>query len=148
MEQDELTNTIDRTMQEFDFTSTCEENELAAIMEDLSPAEIAAAMTAIQDVREKQADRKVEDFKDWFDAAFLPILKDFAEITGSKLKIEQDSHHDIIAVLSSRCGIDITPTEKMMHTVVSAADHISVNRWEGAKDVEFSLIFGFPDDVE
>lgn len=146
MEQDELTNTTDCTMQEFDFTSTFEENELAAIIEDLSPAEIAAAMTAIQDVREKQADRKREDFKDWFDAAFLPILKDFAEITGSKLKVEQDSHHDIIVALSSRCGIDITPTEKMMHMVVSAADHISVSI--GAGQVEFSLIFGFPDDME
>ena len=30
-----------------------------------------------------------------FDAAFLPILKDFAEITGSRLKIQQDPWHDI-----------------------------------------------------
>ncbi|HBM46277.1 MAG TPA: hypothetical protein DD387_00285 [Lachnoclostridium sp.] len=54
----------------------------------------------------------------------------------------------LIATISSRCGIDITPSEKMMHMVVSAADHISVNKWQGSEYVEFSLIFGFPDDAE
>lgn len=54
----------------------------------------------------------------------------------------------LIATISSRCGIDITPSEKMMHMVVSAADHISVNKWQGSEYVEFSLIFGFPDDSE
>ena len=71
-------------MQEFDFTGTHDENELAAIVEDLSSEETVAALAAIRDVREEQADRKVQNFKNWFDAAFLPILKDFAEITGSR----------------------------------------------------------------
>lgn len=99
-------------------------------------------------IEAREIRQKGQNFKDWFDQAFLPILKDFAEITGSKLKIEQDSHLDIIATISSRCGIDITPNKKMMHMVVSAADHISVNKWQGAEYVEFSLIFGFPDDAE
>ena len=30
--------------------------------------------------------------------------------------------------------------------VVSAADHISVNRWSGSNEVEFTLIFGIPED--
>lgn len=47
-----------------------------------------------------------------FDAAFLPILKDFAEITGSRLKIQQDPWHDITATFSSQCGIDITPRKR------------------------------------
>ena len=44
--------------------------------------------------------------------------------------------------------IDLSEDEKMMHMVVSAADHISVNKWQGSEYVEFSLIFGFPDDAE
>ena len=135
-------------MQEFDYTNTFNENEFAEISEHLTPDEAAAAMAAIRGVRKERESQKGQNFKDWFDQAFLPILKDFAEITGSKLKIEQDSHLDIIATISSRCGIDITPSEKMMHMVVSAADHISINKWEGSEDVEFSLIFGFPDDAE
>ena len=83
-----------------------------------------------------------------FDAAFLPILKDFAEITGSRLKIQQDPWHDITATFSSQCGIDITPREKKMHMVISAADHISINKQTDSDRVDFSLIFGFPDDAE
>lgn len=135
-------------MQEFDFTGTHDENELAAIVEDLSSEETVAALAAIRDVREEQADRKVQNFKNWFDAAFLPILKDFAEITGSRLKIQQDPWHDITATFSSQCGIDITPSEKRMRMVISAADHISINKQTDSDQVDFSLIFGFPDDAK
>ena len=135
-------------MQEFDFTETHDENELAAIVEDLSSEEAVAALAAIRDVREEQADRKVQNFKNWFDAAFLPILKDFAEITGSRLKIQQDPWHDITATFSSQYGIDITPREKRMRMVISAADHISINKQTDSDRVDFSLIFGFPDDAE
>lgn len=83
-----------------------------------------------------------------FDAAFLPILKDFAEITGSRLKIQQDPWHDITATFSSQCGIDITPSEKRMRMIISAADHISINKQTDSNRVDFSLIFGFPDDAE
>ena len=83
-----------------------------------------------------------------FDAAFLPILKDFAEITGSRLKIQQNPWHDITATFSSQCGIDITPSEKRMRMVISAADHISINKQTDSDRVDFSLIFGFPDDAE
>lgn len=83
-----------------------------------------------------------------FDAAFLPILKDFAEITGSRLKIQQDPWHDITATFSIQCGIDITPREKRMRMVISAADHISINKQTDSDRVDFSLIFGFPDDAE
>lgn len=83
-----------------------------------------------------------------FDAAFLPILKDFAEITGSRLKIQQDLWHDITATFSSQCGIDIAPSEKRMRMVISAADHISINKQTDSDRVDFSLIFGFPDDAE
>lgn len=148
MGQNETPNTTDCTVQEFDFTGTHDENELAAIVEDLSSEEAAAALAAIRDVREEQADRKVQNFKNWFDAAFLPILKDFAEITGSRLKIQQDPWHDITATFSSQCGIDITPSEKRMRMVISAAGHISINKQTDSDRVDFSLIFGFPDDAE
>ena len=83
-----------------------------------------------------------------FDAAFLPLLKDFAEITGSRLKIQQNPWHDITATFSSQCGIDITPSEKRMRMVISTADHISINKQADSDRVDFSLIFGFPDDAE
>ena len=133
-------------MQEFDYTNGLKENEFADIADRLSPNEAAAAMDAVQSLREEQAGQKSQDFKDWFDAAFLPILKNFAALTGSRLKVDQDACHDITASLISQHAIDITSNEKMMHTVITAADHITIST--DSSEVELSLIFGFPDDEE
>ena len=132
----------------FDFTGADQAGNLADMAENLSQKEAAAAMEAIEKVHQKRADDAVRDFRTWFDAALLPILKDFAEITGSRLKIQQDPWHDITATFSSQCGIDIAPREKRMHMVISAADHISINKQTDSDRVDFSLIFGFPDDAE
>ncbi|MBT9790770.1 hypothetical protein GPK90_15845 [Clostridium sp. MCC344] len=132
-------------MQEFDFTKRDGANELSEMAEQLSLKEAAAAIAAIHATRDEKKNTEAEDFKNWFDAAFLPILKDFAALTRSKLTIQQDSFHDITATLTSRCGFDITTNQKRMHMVVSAADHISVNKWSDSDQVEFTLIFGLPE---
>ena len=121
---------------------------LADMAENLSQKEAAVAMEAIEKVYQKRADDAVRDFRTWFDAALLPILKDFAELAGAKLTIRQDHFHDITAVFTGRCGFDITATQKRMRMAMAAADHISVNRWSGSDEVEFSLIFGFPENEE
>lgn len=133
---------------EFDYTGTDKTGNLADMAENLSQAEAVAAMEAIEKVRREQADDAVRDFQTWFDAAFLPILKEFAELAGAKLTIRQDRFHDITAVFTGRCGFDITATQKRMRMALAAADHISVNRWSGSDEVEFSLIFGFPETEE
>lgn len=133
---------------EFDYTDTDKAGNLADMAENLSQAEAVAAMEAIEKVRRERADDAVRDFQTWFDAAFLPILKEFAELAGAKLTIRQDRFHDITAVFTGRCGFDITATQKRMRMALVAADHISVNRWSGSDDVEFSLIFGFPETEE
>ncbi len=133
---------------ELDFTGADQAGNLADMAENLSQEEAAAAMEAIEKVRQKRADDAVRDFRTWFDAALLPILKDFAELAGAKLTIQQDHFHDITAVFTGRCGFDITATQKRMRMAMAAADHISVNRWAGSDKVEFSLIFGFPENED
>ena len=85
----------------FDFTGADQAGNLADMAENLSQKEAAAAMEAIEKVHQKRADDAVRDFRTWFDAALLPILKDFAELAGAKLTIRQDHFHDITAVLIS-----------------------------------------------
>lgn len=133
---------------EFDYTGTDQAGNLADMAETLSQDEAAAAMEAIERVRRKHADDAVQDFRAWFDAALLPILKGFAELAGAKLTIRQDHFHDITATFTGRCGFDITATQKRMRMAMAAADHISVNRWSGSDEVEFSLIFGFPENED
>lgn len=146
MEQNETLENDD--VLEFDYTGTDQASNLATMAETLSQDEAAAAMEAIESVRRKHADDAVRDFQAWFDAALLPILKGFAELTGAKLTIRQDHFHDITATFTGRCGFDITATQKRMRMAMAAADHISVNRWSGSNEVEFSLIFGFPETEE
>ena len=149
MEQNELLeNNENDNVLEFDYTGTDQAGNLADMAENLSPEEAAAAIEAIEKVRRERADDAVRDFRAWFDAALLPILKGFAELTGAKLTIRQDHFHDITATFTGRCGFDITATQKRMRMAMAAADHISVNRWSGSNEVEFSLIFGFPETEE
>ena len=146
MEQNETLEKDD--VLEFDYTGTDQAGNLADMAENLSQAEAAAAMEAIESVRRKRADDAIQDFRAWFDAALLPILKEFAELAGAKLTIRQDRFHDITATFTGRCGFDITATQKRMRMAMAAADHISVNRWAGSDEVEFSLIFGFPENED
>ena len=149
MEQNELLeNNENDNVLEFDYTGTDQAGNLADMAENLSQEEAAAAMEAIEKVRRERADDAVHDFRAWFDVALLPILKDFAELVGAKLTIRQDRFHDITASFTGRCGFDITATQKRMRLALTAADHISVNRWSGSDEVEFSLIFGFPENEE
>ena len=143
MENNENDNVL-----EFDYTGTDQAGNLADMAENLSQEEAAAAIEAIEKVRRERADDAVRDFRAWFDAALLPILKGFAELTGAKLTIRQDHFHDITATFTGRCGFDITATQKRMRMAMAAADHISVNRWSGSNEVEFSLIFGFSETEE
>ena len=149
MEQNELLeNNENDNVLEFDYTGTDQAGNLADMAENLSQEEAAAAIEAIEKVRRERADDAVRDFRAWFDAALLPILKGFAELTGAKLTIRQDHFDDITATFTGRCGFDITATQKRMRMAMAAADHISVNRWSGSNEVEFSLIFGFSETEE
>ena len=149
MEQNELLeNNENDNVLEFDYTGTDQAGNLADMAENLSQEEAVAAIEAIEKVRRERADDAVRDFRAWFDAALLPILKGFAELTGAKLTIRQDHFHDITATFTGRCGFDITATQKRMRMAMAAADHISVNRWSGSNEVEFSLIFGFSETEE
>ena len=149
MEQNELLeNNENDNVLEFDYTGTDQAGNLADMAENLSQEEAAAAIEAIEKVRRERADDAVRDFRAWFDAALLPILKGFAELTGAKLTIRQDHFHDITATFTGRCGFDITATPKRMHMVVAAADHISINRWSDSNEVELTLIFCLPENEE
>lgn len=132
-------------MLQFDFTNTDDAMELSEISDCLSADEAEAAMKVIRKVREEKESMKAADFEAWFEAAFLPVLRGFASDMGTKLTVSQDSFGDITATFTSRYGIDITSNNKWMRMVLSSADHISVSKKTDSDEVEFTLIFGFPE---
>lgn len=132
-------------MQEFDFTNIDTNCDLSEVAEHLSKEESLSVLATLTEMKENEKSVAAEDFKSWFDSAFLPILKDFAFTTMSLLEVDQDAMGDITATLTSRYGFDISVTQKRMHLVLSAADHITVSKCSGSDDVKVTLIFGLPE---
>ena len=72
-------------------------------------------------------------------SALLPSLKDFAELTGSLLTVEESKQYCVVAELTNRQGFDITESSKIIRAIFTLANHIGI----GSKDGEtcISLIF-------
>ena len=74
------------------------------------------------------------------------ILNEFAAVSGCCLKIDQDACGGMTVTLRSKYGVDITANQKQMHMAIAFADHIAVNKWSGADEVELTLIYGIPEE--
>ncbi len=132
-------------MQKFDYRNETS-NDLYDAVDGLSYEEAVSAKAAIEKIKEENDEKKAMKFKKWFDEAIFPILNEFAAVSGCCLKIDQDGCGDMTATLSSKCGVDITAKQKRMHMAIAFADHIAVNKWSGADEVEFTLIYGIPEE--
>ena len=88
----------------------------------------------------------LEGGKKWFNEALFPILNEFAAVSGCCLKIDQDACGGMTVTLRSKYGVDITANQKQMHMAIAFADHIAVNKWSGADEVELTLIYGIPEE--
>ena len=128
-------------MQEFDYSNETS-NDLYDVVDGLSYEEAVSAKAAIEKIKEK----KVMKFKKWFNEALFPILNEFAAASGCCLKIDQDACGGMTVTLRSKYGVDITANQKQMHMAIAFADHIAVNKWSGADEVELTLIYGIPEE--
>ena len=128
-------------MQEFDYSNETS-NDLYDVVDGLSYEEAVSAKAAIEKIKEK----KVMKFKKWFNEALFPILNEFAAVSGCCLKIDQDACGGMTVTLRSKYGVDITANQKQMHMAIAFADHIAVNKWSGADEVELTLIYGIPEE--
>ena len=123
-------------MQEFDYSNETS-NDLYDAVDGLSYEEAVFA---------KEEEKKVMKFKKWFNEALFPILNEFAAVSGCCLKIDQDACGGMTVTLRSKYGVDITANQKQMHMAIAFADHIAVNKWSGADEVELTLIYGIPEE--
>ena len=110
-------------MQEFDYSNETS-NDLYDAVDGLSYEEAVFAKEAIEKIKEEKEEKKVMKFKKWFNEALFPILNEFAAVSGCCLKIDQDA-----------CG-----------GMTAFVDHIAVNKWSGADEVELTLIYGIPEE--
>ena len=126
-------------MQEFDYSNETS-NDLYDAVDGLSYEEAVFAKEAIEKIKEEKEEKKVMKFKKWFNEALFPILNECC------LKIDQDACGGMTVTLRSKYGVDITANQKQMHMAIAFADHIAVNKWSGADEVELTLIYGIPEE--
>lgn len=109
-------------------------NETQAKIDLLSEKEAKQVSEFISSLKE-QSTALLERFT----SALLPSLKDFAELTGSLLTVEESKQYCIVAELTNRQGFDITESSKIIRAIFTLANHIGI----GSKDGEtcISLIF-------
>lgn len=132
-------------MQEFDYSNETS-NDLYDAVDGLSYEEAVFAKEAIEKIKEEKEEKKVMKFKKWFNEALFLILNEFAAVSGCCLKIDQDACGGMTVTLRSKYGVDITANQKQMHMAIAFADHIAVNKWSGADEVELTLIYGIPEE--
>lgn len=114
-------------------------NETQAKIDLLSEKEAKQVSEFISSLKEQSAKEQSTALLERFTSALLPSLKDFAELTGSLLTVEESKQYCIVAELTNRQGFDITESSKIIRAIFTLANHIGI----GSKDGEtcISLIF-------
>lgn len=127
-------------MNTYDYRNSNEHiDELSRVMDHLSDREAEQALTSIEAARQARLAASKGAFESWFDAAILPILKDYSELTASLLEVEKVAVTHIVVTIRNKYGFDITENCKEMRLALSFAVHIAFNVSEG--EAAITLIY-------
>ena len=96
-------------------------------MEQMTYREMLELNEVIQGLREQSEAETAERHMKWFDAAILPSLKRFAEISFSILDIERDRKDVIQATLRNSSCIEFTMDCSYLYVAISSAAGICVD---------------------
>lgn len=134
-------------MEIYDYTNNYNEiDKLSEILDNLKRAEVVAALNAINETQKSRFAQVQSNYRNWFDAAILPLLKDFAEMTSSILEIDAQSETYIIATIKNEYRIDITESCRAIRSLLILAEHISIDLEDGM--ILLSLDYKCPNMIE
>ena len=97
-------------------------------VDNLTNSEMEELLEAFETIIANSKAKKNETSENYFNISVLPVLKDFAELTGSILEILRDEHNIITATFKNARRIDLTESCVCMKMVLNAASHITVDR--------------------
>ncbi len=80
-------------------------SELAGVMDKLTRKEVKQVLAAVETIKLQQAEDNRKTRNAWFDAGILPVLKEFAEMSGSVLIVEREQEV-IAATFKNGIGFD------------------------------------------
>lgn len=118
-------------METYDFRNTEIQERQEQFMQEvdnLTNSEMEELLEAFETIIANSKAKKNETSENYFNISVLPVLKDFAELTGSILEILRDEHNIITATFKNARRIDLTESCVCMKMVLNAASHITVDR--------------------
>ena len=105
-------------------------NELAVMLDTLTPEEAQAALAAIEGTRHNEELALMQKRLDWFNSSLLPILQEFAELNNARLEIE-NTENTIEATISNKEGFYVADSNRFFRSILSAANVLSVSSQDG-----------------
>ena len=126
-------------METYDYTEGGAGCDISSQIDAMSARELQAAAEAIRAIRQTSAHARLDSSRAWFDAAILPALRDFAEMTASVLVIADQDRPIVNAVIRNSEGVDITGSCKCMKMALHLADHLYIGMEDGQPAL--SLVF-------
>lgn len=112
-------------------------NETQAKIDLLSEKEAKQVSEFISSLKEQSAKEQSTALLERFTSALLPSLKNFAEITGSLLTVDENKHSCIIAELTNSHGFDITESCRIIRAIFTLANQIGIDSTDGKTRISF-----------
>ena len=115
-------------MQEYDFRITDEVVDKASItIDQLSNKNLVELSEKAEELQQRQDEERLSKAKEYFQAAILPGLKDFAEMSSSILYIEEhDEKLTMQAIFKNELGFDITESCRLMRSLLFMSNFIGI----------------------
>ena len=115
-------------MQEYDYRISDEAvNKASNTIDKLSKQDLVKLSWTADELRQKQEKVRFTKAKEYFQAAVLPGLKDFAEMSGSVLYIEEyDERMSVQAIFKNELGFDITENCRLMRSLLFMTNSIGI----------------------
>ncbi len=121
------------------------ENEINNITKQLDRLEnrqLLKLKKSIDDIEQADESERLTSAKNYFDAAILPALKEFAKMTSSLLLVKEcDNRYSIVVTIQNEHGFDITESCRVMKSLFVIADCIAIG--SEYEEPALSLIFDF-----
>lgn len=131
----------------YDFRIPEKAADKAGVMTDRLPDNISAELSATAGELQQKQEEHLSKAKKYFQAAVLPGLKDFAEMSGSILYInEHDETMSMQAVFKNVSGFDITESCRLMRSLMLLSNHIGIMTEDS--ETTLSLVYDYKELID
>lgn len=125
-------------MEQYDYTDMRNSDLVFADMDMLNRSQLEAVSEFVMELKKRGEHEAHNQFGQWFDAALLPVFKNFAALTYSVLEISR-TPVDITAAFRNPRGVDFSDECRSMKTAFCMAGHVYLQK-EG-DDVVLGMVF-------